>query len=308
MTSFCGFLAGDILEAAQRAVDHVDVRFLGEQRGDDGDRLLAAADEQRVDGGFPDQRIRVGDEIPQDRDGEHARAADGGDGGEQLVAAAEGELAGGDGRLVAELAGERDLILRLADAGPSAGRQRGGVVEEGFEKPDGGEALRLEHAAGAGGLVVVAREQVAAGRRGVGRRRKSGPSCRVSADFPAHAFQRASDAKVFRGLGGSPRIVGEIAAGEFLEQFERAEADGERRVIEQGDQFGTRRGFGFEDRLADDRAALGVGELRQDFRQRGDIERAVAETLVGVVPGNRRKAEKLKRGNEDHELPKNACM
>ena len=76
---FCGGFSGDVLEAAEGAVDDVDVWFFLEERGDDGDGGFAADDEEGVDGGFADEGVRVGDEVAEDGEGEEAGGADGGE-------------------------------------------------------------------------------------------------------------------------------------------------------------------------------------------------------------------------------------
>ena len=75
-------------------------------------------------------------------------------------------------------------------ARPPAGRV-GVFAQEGFEKSDGGQALGLEHPAGARGLVGVFGRAGRGGSRGVVRRRRSDPLRAASLASPAQAFQRA---------------------------------------------------------------------------------------------------------------------
>jgi hypothetical protein len=98
---------------------------------------------------------------------------------------------------------------------------------------------------------------------------------------PGPGFPAGDGGGVFRGIGGSPRVEVEIAAGEFLQQLEGAEADGEKRMIEKRDEVRSRRGFGVEDFGTDEFAVLGVRELGEHLGEGGEVEATTAETLEG---------------------------
>ena len=90
---------------------------------------------------------------------------------------------------------------------------------------------------------------------------------------------------VFSGVGSDPRVVAEIAAGEFFEDFERAEADGEHRVAVEGNVLAGGRGIGGGEEGADFVALGGVGELGHHLDEGGDVVVAAFEGFVGVGVG-----------------------
>jgi len=243
---------------------------------------IAAAEEHGIDRRFPNQRVRVGDEIPEDRQAEQARRADGGESREELVPAAEGQVAGDVRRLIAKLFGQGDLILRLPDAGAVARGQGGGFLEEGFEKPDGRHALRLQHAACAAGFVAVIGEQVleVAAALLLGKER----AARFAVVRLAGPLAPAGEcAGVFRGAGGSPWVVGKIPAREFLQEFQRCQADSEGRVVEERDEVLAWGFLSIEESGADDRPFLRIREEREDLRERLDVGGSEAEAVEGLV-------------------------